>query len=105
MPRMEPIACRLVGRTGDSQRSAQYGYLSEHKSFGETDQKAGDYAEDLAATMLATILGVDFDLNSSYDERKESGECRTDHQHGQRVPVGHRRSRGAVDYGGAARCL
>jgi arginine decarboxylase len=50
---------------------AQYGYLSEHKSFGETDQKAGDYAEDLAATMLATILGVDFDLNSSYDERKD----------------------------------
>jgi len=49
----------------------QYGYLSEHKSFGETDQKAGDYAEDLAATMLATILGVDFDPNSSYDERKD----------------------------------
>jgi len=49
----------------------QYGYLSEHKSFGETDQKAGDYAEDLAATMLATILGVDFDPNDSYDERKD----------------------------------
>lgn len=50
---------------------AQYGYLSEHYSFGETEQKAGDYAEDLAATMLATILGVDFDPNSSYDERKD----------------------------------
>jgi arginine decarboxylase len=50
---------------------AQYGYLSEHSSFGETEQKAGDYAEDLAATMLATILGVDFDPNSSYDERKD----------------------------------
>src|SRR5713101_6961707 len=49
----------------------QYGYLSEHKSFGETDQKAGDYAEDLAAQMLATILGVDFDPNVSYDERKD----------------------------------
>src|SRR3984885_5816336 len=49
----------------------QYGYLSEHKSFGETDEKAGDYAEDLAATMLATILGVDFDPNVSYDERKD----------------------------------
>src|SRR6201982_1599469 len=44
----------------------QYGYLSEHKSFGQTDQKAGDYAEDLAATMLATILGVDFDPHASY---------------------------------------
>lgn len=49
----------------------QYGYLSEHHSFGETDQKAGDYAEDLAAQMLATILGVDFDPNASYDERKD----------------------------------
>ncbi len=48
-----------------------YGYLSEHHSFGETDQKAGDYAEDLAAMMLATILGVDFDPNASYDERKD----------------------------------
>src|SRR5690348_2909997 len=51
--------------------SAQYGYLSEHHSFGETDQKAGDYAEDLAAMMLATILGVEFDPNASYDERKD----------------------------------
>jgi arginine decarboxylase len=49
----------------------QYGYLSEHKSFGETDQKAGDYAEDLAATMLATILGVEFNPDTSYDERKD----------------------------------
>src|SRR5579863_2312703 len=49
----------------------QYGYLSEHKSFGQTDEKAGDYAEDLAATMLATILGVEFDPNVSYDERKD----------------------------------
>jgi len=51
--------------------SAHYGYLSEHHSYGETEQKAGDYAEDLAAMMLATILGVDFDPNSSYDERKD----------------------------------
>ncbi len=49
----------------------QYGYLSEHESFGETEEKAGDYAEDLAATMLATILGVEFDPDSSYDEKKE----------------------------------
>ena len=48
-----------------------YGYLSEHHSFGETEKKAGDYAEDLAASMLATILGVSFDPDASYDERKE----------------------------------
>jgi arginine decarboxylase len=49
----------------------QYGYLSEHHSFGETDEKAGDYAEDLAATMLATTLGLEFDPESAYDERKQ----------------------------------
>jgi len=48
-----------------------YGYLSEHHSFGQTDDVAGDYAEDLAAGMLATILGVDFDPDKSYDEKKE----------------------------------
>ena len=50
---------------------SHYGYLSEHHSFGETEQKSGDYAEDMAAMMLATILGVDFDPNASYDERKD----------------------------------
>jgi len=49
----------------------QYGYLSEHHPFGETDEKAGDYAEDLAATMLATTLGVDFDPNSAWDEKEK----------------------------------
>lgn len=47
-----------------------YGYLSEHKGFGETAQKAGDYAEDLAATMLATTLGIPFDPDTAWDERK-----------------------------------
>src|SRR3989475_9728605 len=50
---------------------SQYGYLSEHHSFGQTEKQAGDYAEDLAASMLATILGIDFDPNTSYDERKD----------------------------------
>lgn len=48
-----------------------YGYLSEHHSFGETDTKAGEYAEDLAASMLATTLGVEFDPNQSWDEREQ----------------------------------
>ena len=48
-----------------------YGYLSEHHSYGETDEKAGDYAEDLAAEMLATILGVEFDANGSWDEKRQ----------------------------------
>lgn len=49
---------------------SQYGYLSEHHSFGETDQKAGDYAEDLAASMLASTLGIEFDTNTAWDERE-----------------------------------
>jgi len=49
----------------------QYGYLSEYHSYGETESKAGDKAEDLAAQMLATTLGVPFDPDVSYDERKE----------------------------------
>ena len=50
---------------------SQYGYLSEHHSFGETDDIAGEYAEDLAATMLATTLGMEFDPDKGWDERKE----------------------------------
>jgi arginine decarboxylase len=49
----------------------QYGYLSEHHPFGETDEKAGDYAEDLAATMLATTLGLEFDPSTAWDEREK----------------------------------
>jgi arginine decarboxylase len=48
-----------------------HGYLSEHSSYGETKKKAGDYAEDLAATMLATTLGLAFDPDRAWDERKE----------------------------------
>jgi arginine decarboxylase len=48
-----------------------YGYLSEHHSFGQREDVAGDYAEDLAASMLATVLGVEFDPDASWDEKKE----------------------------------
>jgi len=48
-----------------------YGYLSEHHSCGETAQKCGYYAEDLAATMLASTLGIQIDPEKAYDERKE----------------------------------
>jgi arginine decarboxylase len=48
-----------------------YGYLSEHHSFGETEDAAGDYAEELAAEMLATTLNVEFDSDRSWDEKKE----------------------------------
>lgn len=49
----------------------QYGYLSEHHSFGETEEKSGEYAEDLAASMLATTLGIEFDSEKDWDEREQ----------------------------------
>ncbi|GIU68353.1 MAG: putative pyruvoyl-dependent arginine decarboxylase [Candidatus Pacearchaeota archaeon] len=49
----------------------QYGYLSEHHTYGETAETAGDYAEDLAASMLATTLGIEFDENMGWDEREQ----------------------------------
>jgi arginine decarboxylase len=49
----------------------KYGYLSEHHSFGQTETEAGDFAEDLAASMLANTLGIEFDPDKDYDERKE----------------------------------
>ncbi|HSO40381.1 MAG TPA: arginine decarboxylase, pyruvoyl-dependent [Labilithrix sp.] len=50
----------------------QYGYLSEHHSYGETAKKAGDYAEDLAASMLATTLGIDMDTEKAWSERHQA---------------------------------
>ncbi|MEM3042443.1 MAG: pyruvoyl-dependent arginine decarboxylase [Thermoplasmata archaeon] len=48
-----------------------YGYLSEHHEYGETDEKAGEHAEDIAAQMLATTLGLAFDPNKDWDELKQ----------------------------------
>ncbi len=50
---------------------SMYGYLSEHHSFGETEDHAGEYAEELAAEMLATTLDVEFDPDLNWDEKKE----------------------------------
>lgn len=48
-----------------------YGYLSEHHAMGESNKKSGDYAEDLAATMLATTLGIEFDPSQAWKEREQ----------------------------------
>ena len=48
-----------------------YGYLSEHHTYGQTEKMAGDYAEDLAAAMLASTLGIEFDEDKCWDEKKE----------------------------------
>jgi arginine decarboxylase len=49
----------------------QYGYISEHHGFGMREKRIADLVEDMAATMLATTLGIGFDSETDYDSRKE----------------------------------
>lgn len=49
---------------------SMYGYISEHHGYGMTAEQSGDYAEDLAASMLASTLGIEFDPDAAWDERK-----------------------------------
>ncbi len=60
-----------IGVAIPSGRKYNYGYLSEHHAYGETDEEAGEYTEDLAAQMLATTLGIKFDPNVAWNERKQ----------------------------------
>lgn len=50
---------------------SHHGYISEHHSYGQNESVSGDYAEDLAASMLATVLGVPFDPDQAWDQRRE----------------------------------
>ena len=49
----------------------QYGYLSEYESFGQNEVQAGDYAEDIAAQMLASSLGIPFDVDKAWNEKRQ----------------------------------
>lgn len=65
---------RLVGAgigLAQPAQGEQYGYISEHHGFGMTEERLGDFVEDMAATMLATTLGIEFNPETAYDERKE----------------------------------
>ena len=76
----------------------QYGYLSEHHAFGETDDKAGDYAEDLAACMLATTLGIEFDEDRALGRAQGTLEDQQpDLQDEKYHPVRRRPQEGALD--------
>jgi arginine decarboxylase len=59
-----------VGAAVPRDRS-MFGYLSEHHAYGQTAQDAAEYAEDLAAEMLATVSGLEFDPDASWDEKRE----------------------------------
>jgi arginine decarboxylase len=49
----------------------QYGYISEHHAYGISEEDGEEYAEDLAATMLATTLGIEFEPDDAWNERKQ----------------------------------
>ena len=50
---------------------SDYGYLSEHHCIGMDDLQMEEYVEDLAAEMLATTYGLEFDPDASWDEKRE----------------------------------
>ncbi len=52
----------------------KWGYLSEYHSFGETEKEAGDYAEDIAAQMLTSSLGIPFDVDKNWDEKRKQSK-------------------------------
>jgi arginine decarboxylase len=57
-----------IAQPSDKKR---YGYLSEYEAFGQNEKRAGDYAEDIAAQMLASSLGIQFDIDKSWDEKRQ----------------------------------
>ena len=59
------IGCAIPSQSSD------YGYLSEHHSYGQNEKEAGDEAEEMAAAMLASTLGIEFDETKSWDENEE----------------------------------
>ncbi len=59
-----------IGLALPSDRSL-HGYLSEHKGYGQSAKVAGEYAEDLAAEMLASTLGIEIDVDQSWDEKRQ----------------------------------
>jgi arginine decarboxylase len=60
----------VLARAETNEPGRVYGYISEYHGFGKTELESGDYAEDLAATMLASTLGIDFDPNGAWNERR-----------------------------------
>lgn len=47
------------------------GYLSEYHAFEQTKKAVGDYAEMLAAEILATSLGIKVYSSKTWNEQKE----------------------------------
>jgi len=52
--------------------STKWGYLSEVHGHGMNMQQAGDLAEDLAAGMLGTTLGMEIDPDKAWSEKEQA---------------------------------
>lgn len=64
----EPIAASIGVAISPDKDS--HGYLSEYHSCGQTAEMVGDCAEELAATMIATNMGIQLDPEKSWREKK-----------------------------------
>jgi arginine decarboxylase len=67
---MRRLIAASIGCAIPSDKST-YGYLSEHHAYGQSDEVAGEFAEDMAASMLASTLGVEFDDVADWDEKEQ----------------------------------
>jgi len=76
------VCAASVGLAQPKDKS-RYGYLSEYESYGQNETQAGDYAEDIAAQMLASSLGITFDADKAWNEKRQqwsiSGEIYKTH--------------------------
>ena len=52
--------------------SKNWGYLSEVHGHGMNNQKASDMAEDLAAGMLGTTLGMELNPDTAWSEKEQA---------------------------------
>jgi len=68
--RLNRLISASVGIAQPTDRT-KYGYLSEYDTFGKNERESGDYAEDIAAQMLASSLGIPFDIDKSWDEKRQ----------------------------------
>ena len=64
------LAAASIGLAIPADRDV-HGYISEHHCLGQSMFETGEYAEDLAASMLASTLGIEFNPEQAWDEREQ----------------------------------
>lgn len=67
------LLCAAVG-TAVLAGENNYGYVSEHHSFGEEEEVAGECAACLAGTMLATAHDKEFEVEARDEKKTENGK-------------------------------